>query len=320
MPRALIFGATGQDGQFLADFLLSKGYEVLGTSRSRLPFESNPLNLQRPKFETLDISNGVEVQRTLNEFMPDEIYNLAGESSVSRSFENPSLTVESNVVGLVNILSALREIPRLSSSRVFQASSAEMFGSQNAQLNEESPFNPVSPYAVSKLAAHKISLAYRNHFGCWVSCGILFNHESELRPETFVFQKIITSAVAISKGKLAKLTLGNIDVSRDWGYSREYVEAMWRVLQADRPDDYIIATGEKHSIKDLIELTFRILGIESKIDVSVNFSPSLARPTDVASTWGNPQKIERELGWKANTKFEKLVEILVDYQLNKVFR
>lgn len=320
MTKALIFGATGQDGQFLADFLLSKGYEVLGTSRSRLPFESNPLKLKRPKFKTLDISNGVEVQRTLNEFMPDEIYNLAGESSVSRSFENPSLTVESNVVGLVNILSAIREIPRLSSSRVFQASSAEMFGSHDAQLNEESSFNPVSPYAVSKLTAHKIGLAYRNHFGCWVSCGILFNHESELRPETFVFQKIITSAVAISKGKLAKLTLGNIDVSRDWGYSREYVEAMWRVLQADRPDDYVIATGEKHSIKDLIELTFRILAIESNIDALVSISPSLARPTDVACTWGNPQKIERELGWKANTKFEKLVEILVDYQLNKVSR
>ena len=317
MPRALILGATGQDGQFLADFLLTKNYEVLGVSRSKNPFQENPLSLRRPAFKSVDISNATLLKNVLDDFNPDEIYNLAGESSVSRSFKEPSETVESNVVGVVNLLTTVMQSPKLEDTRIFQASSAEMFGSSSGQLNELSPFNPVSPYSFSKLAAHKISQSFRQNFGTWVSCGILFNHESELRPSSFVFQKIITAAVAISKGETNKLTLGNLDIFRDWGYSRDYVEAMWRILQADSPDDFVIATGKMHSLRDLITLTFSNLGISSEIKELIELDPSLSRPSDVERTWGDPQKIEEKLDWKAKTSFEELVDILIQHQLKK---
>lgn len=315
MPRALILGATGQDGQYLSDFLLTKNYEVLGVSRSKNPFRENPLSLKRPAFKSVDISNATVLKSVLDDFNPDEIYNLAGESSVSRSFKEPSETVESNVVGVVNLLTAVMQNPKLENARIFQASSAEMFGSSSSQLNESSPFNPVSPYSVSKLAAHKISKSFRQNFGTWISCGILFNHESELRPNSFVFQKIITAAVAISKGETNKLTLGNLDIFRDWGYSRDYVEAMWRILQANSPDDFVIATGKMHSLRDLITMAFSELGINSDIKELIELDPSLSRPSDVERTWGDPQKIEEKLGWKAKTSFEELVDILIQHRL-----
>jgi GDPmannose 4,6-dehydratase len=315
MPRALILGATGQDGQFLADFLLGKNYEVLGISRSKSPFQTNPLNLKRPSFKTIDIANTQGLSELISNFRPDEIYNLAGESSVSKSFKDPEKTIESNVVGLVNLLSVLVNNPKLKSTRVFQASSAEMFGSSNEPLNENSPFKPVSPYSISKLAAHKICHSYRENFGLWISCGILFNHESELRPDSFVFQKIITSAVAISRKEANSMTLGNLDISRDWGYSKEYVEAMWLILQADNPKDYVVATGTRHSLRDLIELVFKNLQIKGGLDEFIKIDSSFARPTDVESTVGDPRKIEADLGWKAKTRFEELVDILVRHQL-----
>jgi GDPmannose 4,6-dehydratase len=315
MPRALILGATGQDGQFLADFLLRKNYEVLGVSRSNNPFKENQLSLRRPAFKSVDISNATLLKNVLDDFNPDEIYNLAGESSVSKSFKEPSETVESNVVGVVNLLTTVMQNPNLRHTRVFQASSAEMFGSSSAQLNELSPFNPVSPYSVSKLAAHKISQSFRQDFGTRVSCGILFNHESELRPSSFVFQKIITTAVAISKGETNKLTLGNLDIFRDWGYAKDYVEAMWKILQAEIPDDYIVATGEKHSLRELIELTFSYLNIDSNIDNLIIVDPSLSRPSDVEVTWGAPSKIKANLGWRASTDFSSLIKRLIDFQL-----
>jgi GDPmannose 4,6-dehydratase len=315
MPRALILGATGQDGQFLADFLLRKNYEVLGVSRSNNPFKENQLSLRRPAFKSVDISKATVLKNVLDDFNPDEIYNLAGESSVSRSFKQPSETVESNVVGVVNLLTTVMQNPNLRHTRVFQASSAEMFGSSSAQLNELSPFNPVSPYSVSKLAAHKISQSFRQDFGTRVSCGILFNHESELRPSSFVFQKIITTAVAISKGETNKLTLGNLDIFRDWGYAKDYVEAMWKILQAEIPDDYIVATGEKHSLRELIELTFSYLNIDSNIDNLIIVDPSLSRPSDVQVTWGAPSKIKANLGWRASTDFSSLIKRLIDFQL-----
>ena len=317
MPRALILGATGQDGQFLADFLLGKEYEVLGTSRSKTAYSNNPLSLRRPIFRTVDITSIKELGLVLADFKPDEIYNLAGESSVSRSFQHPTGAIESNVLGVVNLLTTIMQTPGLKDVRIFQASSAEMFGSQNAQLNESSQFRPVSPYAISKLAAHKISDTYRRIHGIWISCGILFNHESEIRPEHFVFQKIITSAVSISTGQAHQLTLGNLEISRDWGYSRDYVEAMWKLLQAETPDDYVVATGKKHSLRDLIGLTFATLGINSEIEPLVNLDPSLSRPTDVQSTWGDPSKIRDKLGWKARTSFEELVELLIQHQLRQ---
>jgi len=315
MPRALILGATGQDGQFLADFLLRKNYEVLGVSRSKHPFQENPLSLRRPAFKSVDISNATVLKNVLDDFNPDEIYNLSGESSVSRSFKEPSETFESNVVGVVNLLTSIVQNPKLENARIFQASSAEMFGSSSSQLNELSPFNPVSPYSVSKLAAHKISQSFRQNFGTWVSCGILFNHESELRPSSFVFQKIITAAVAISKGETNKLTLGNLDIFRDWGYSRDYVEAMWRILQADSPDDFVIATGKMHSLRDLITLVFSKLGITSEIKELIELDPSLSRPSDVERTWGNANKIEQALGWRAATDFKCLVARMINFKV-----
>lgn len=315
MPRALILGATGQDGQFLADFLLEKGYEVLGVSRNESPFQTNPISLLRPQFITIDISHGENLSNLLEGFKPEEIYNLAGQSSVSRSFQHPTETINSNVVGVVNLLNAIKKVPSLRNVRVFQASSAEMFGTNINQLNESSPFNPVSPYAYSKLAAHKISNLYRENYNFWISCGILFNHESELRPETFVFQKIVASAVAISKGKLNQLTLGNTAISRDWGYSRDYVEAMWLTLQAKEPQDYIIATGERHTLKELIEIVFGMLELSSEIENFIIIDGSLSRPTDVSCTWGNPHKINTHLGWSATTSFQALVERLVKYQI-----
>jgi len=314
MPRALILGATGQDGQFLADLLLSKNYEVLGVSRSNNPFKENPLFLRRPAFKPVDISNATVLKNVLDDFNPDEIYNLAGESSVSRSFKQPSETVESNVVGVVNLLTTVMQNPNLRHTRVFQASSAEMFGSSSAQLNELSPFNPVSPYSLSKLAAHKISQSFRQNFGTWVACGILFNHESELRPSSFVFQKIITAAVAISKGETSILTLGNLDIFRDWGYSRDYVEAMWKMLQAETPDDYIVATGKKHSLRELIELTFAYLNLDIDFESLIKLDPSLSRPLDVEITWGDPSKIKEKLGWNTSTDFCSLIKKMVDFQ------
>jgi GDPmannose 4,6-dehydratase len=315
MPRALILGATGQDGQFIADFLVGKGYEVVGVSRAKKPFNTNPLGLRRPSFKSVDIRRVLELSNLIMEFEPNEIYNLAGESSVSRSFEDPTQTIESNVVGLVNLLTVLVNNPKLHSTKVFQASSAEMFGSSNEPLNENSPFKPVSPYSISKLAAHKICNSYRENFGLWISCGILFNHESELRPETFVFQKIITSALAISRKEASSMTLGNLEISRDWGYSKEYVEAMWLILQADNPKDYVVATGTSHSLRDLIELVFTNLQIKGSVDEFIKIDPSFTRPTDVESTVGDPRRIETDLGWKAKTSFEELVDILVRHQL-----
>jgi GDPmannose 4,6-dehydratase len=317
MPRALILGATGQDGQFLADLLIRKGYEVLGISRLKRPFQRNPLNLLRPELKNLDVTNGKEMRGIVNQFIPNEIYNLAGESSVSKSFENPTLAVESNVVGLINLLNVVKENSKLTDVRIFQASSAEMFGSNHEKCNEQSPFNPVSPYAISKVAAHKLSHAYRDYLDCWISCGILFNHESEIRSETFVFQKIITSAVAIAQGRQSKLRLGNIEIARDWGHSRDYVDAMWKILQTDQPDDFVIATGVAHSLREVILLAFRMLRIEDKLQDLVEIDISLMRPVDIPSTCGDPKKIERELGWKATIDFENLIYSLIKFQLDQ---
>lgn len=317
MPRALILGATGQDGQYLSDFLLRKNYKVLGISRSKSAIQNNILSLMHPTFKSVDISNTLALKNVLNDFDPDEIYNLAGESSVSKSFKEPAETVQSNVVGLVNLLTLITQDSKFKNTRVFQASSSEMFGSSISQLNESSPFAPISPYAVSKLAAHKICQSFRSNFGIWVSCGILFNHESELRPSSFVFQKIITESVSISKGESEILTLGNLDVFRDWGHSRDYVEAMWEILQADTPDDFVVATGKMHSLRDVIKLSFSKLGIDSKIEECIKIDPILSRPTDIERTWGDPRKIEEKLGWKAKIDFEELVQILINHQLKR---
>ncbi len=316
MRRALILGVTGQDGQFLANLLLNLNYEVLGASRNIPNCRNNPLGLLRSEHKTVDVANYLDLFRLIKTFMPDEIYNLSGESSVARSFLNPTDTASSNVIGVLNLLNVVKELGIQERVRIFQASSSDMFGPSQVQLSENSVLSPKSPYGVSKFLAHKMCLQYRNQFGLWISSGILFNHESELRPEHFVFQKIIRSLVEISQGKRKFLELGNLEIYRDWGYAGDYVEAMQKSLQSDNPRDYVIATGKLNSLRNVIEKTCELLGLSGAMETYVKIDPSLMRPLDIERTWGNPKLAEELLGWKARTTFEELIEKMVRVNLS----
>jgi GDPmannose 4,6-dehydratase len=316
--RALILGVTGQDGQFLANLLLNLNYEVLGASRNLPNWRNNPLGLLRSEHKIVDVANYLDLFRLIEAFMPDEIYNLSGESSVARSFLNPTDTASSNVIGVLNLLNAVKELGMQERVRIFQASSSDMFGPSQVQLSENSHLSPKSPYGVSKFLAHKMCLQYRNQFGLWISSGILFNHESELRPEHFVFQKVIRSLVEISQGKREFLELGNLEIYRDWGYAGDYVEAMQKSLQSDNPRDYVIATGRLNSLRNVIEKTCELLGLSGAMETYVKIDPSLMRPLDIERTWGNPKLAEELLGWKARTTFEELIEKMVRVNLRKL--
>ena len=316
MRRALILGVTGQDGQFLANLLLNLNYEVLGASRNLPNWRNNPLGLLRSEHKIVDVANYLDLFRLIEAFMPDEIYNLSGESSVARSFLNPTDTASSNVIGVLNLLNAVKELGIQERVRIFQASSSDMFGPSQVQLSENSHLSPKSPYGVSKFLAHKMCLQYRNQFGLWISSGILFNHESELRPEHFVFQKVIRSLVEISQGKREFLELGNLEIYRDWGYAGDYVEAMQKSLQSDNPRDYVIATGRLNSLRNVIEKTCELLGLSGAMETYVKIDPSLMRPLDIERTWGNPKLAEELLGWKARTTFEELIEKMVRVNLS----
>jgi GDPmannose 4,6-dehydratase len=316
--RALILGATGQDGQFLANLLLNLNYEVLGASRNLPNWRNNPLGLLRSENKTVDVANYLDLFRLIKTFMPDEIYNLSGESSVARSFLNPTDTASSNVIGVLNLLNVVKELGIQERVRIFQASSSDMFGPSQVQLSENSHLSPKSPYGVSKFLAHKMCLQYRNQFGLWISSGILFNHESELRPEHFVFQKVIRSLVEISQGKREFLELGNLEIYRDWGYAGDYVEAMQKSLQSDNPRDYVIATGRLNSLRNVIEKTCELLGLSGAMETYVKIDPSLMRPLDIERTWGNPKLAEELLGWKARTTFEELIEKMVRVNLSTI--
>ena len=318
MRRALILGVTGQDGQFLANLLLNLNYEVLGASRNPPNWRNNPLGLLRSEHKIVDVANYLDLFRLIEAFMPDEIYNLSGESSVARSFLNPTDTASSNVIGVLNLLNAVKELGIQERVRVFQASSSDMFGPSQVQLSENSHLSPKSPYGVSKFLAHKMCLQYRNQFGLWISSGILFNHESELRPEHFVFQKVIRSLVEISQRKREFLELGNLEIYRDWGYAGDYVEAMQKSLQSDNPRDYVIATGRLNSLRNVIEKTCELLGLSSVVETYVKIDPSLMRPLDIERTWGNPKIAEELLGWKARTTFEELIEKMVRVNLSTI--
>ena len=318
MRRALILGATGQDGQFLANLLLNLNYEVLGASRNLPNWRTNPLELLRPEHKIVDVANFLDLFRLIEAFMPNEIYNLSGESSVARSFLNPTDTASSNVIGVLNLLNAVKELGIQERVRIFQASSSDMFGPSQVQLSENSHLSPKSPYGVSKFLAHKMCLQYRNQFGLWISSGILFNHESELRPEHFVFQKVIRSLVEISQGKREFLELGNLEIYRDWGYAGDYVEAMQKSLQSDNPRDYVIATGRLNSLRNVIEKTCELLGLSGAMETYVKIDPSLMRPLDIERTWGNPKLAEELLGWKARTTFEELIEKMVRVNLSTI--
>lgn len=318
MRRALILGVTGQDGQFLANLLLNLNYEVLGASRNLPNWRNNPLGLLRSENKTVDVANYLDLFRLIKTFMPDEIYNLSGESSVARSFLNPTDTASSNVIGVLNLLNVVKELGIQERVRIFQASSSDMFGPSQVQLSENSHLSPKSPYGVSKFLAHKMCLQYRNQFGLWISSGILFNHESELRPEHFVFQKVIRSLVEISQGKREFLELGNLEIYRDWGYAGDYVEAMQKSLQSDNPRDYVIATGRLNSLRNVIEKTCELLGLSGAMETYVKIDPSLMRPLDIERTWGNPKLAEELLGWKARTTFEELIEKMVRVNLSTI--
>ena len=318
MRRALILGVTGQDGQFLANLLLNLNYEVLGASRNLPNWKNNPLGLLRSEHKIVDVANYLDLFRLIEAFMPDEIYNLSGESSVARSFLNPTDTASSNVIGVLNLLNVVKELGIQERVRIFQASSSDMFGPSQVQLSENSHLSPKSPYGVSKFLAHKMCLQYRNQFGLWISSGILFNHESELRPEHFVFQKVIRSLVEISQGKREFLELGNLEIYRDWGYAGDYVEAMQKSLQSDNPRDYVIATGRLNSLRNVIEKTSELLGLSGAMETYVKIDPSLMRPLDIERTWGNPKLAEELLGWKARTTFEELIEKMVRVNLSTI--
>lgn len=348
MPTALITGITGQDGSFLAEFLLEKGYEVHGIIRRSSSFNTERIehlyldewvrDMHRKRLVQLhygDMTDSSSLIRIIGEVKPDEIYNLAAQSHVKVSFDVPEYTAETDAVGVLRLLEAIRILGRERSTKVYQASTSELFGKvAEVPQTERTPFHPRSPYSVAKLYAFWIMKNYRESYGMFTANGILFNHESERRGENFVTRKISLAAARIVHGLQDKLYLGNLDAKRDWGYARDYVECMWLILQQEQPDDYVIATGEYHSVREFTTMAFARVGInlrwegkgvdEKGIDeatgrVLVEVDPRFFRPCEVDELLGNPEKARRELGWNPRaTSFERLVEIMVDSDMELV--
>jgi GDPmannose 4,6-dehydratase len=311
--RALICGVSGQDGAYLARFLLSKGYEVFGTSRdAQISSFRNlgRLGIQgRVKLESMATTDFRSVLQALTKTAPDEIYNLAGQSSVSLSFQQPVETLESITIGTLNLLEAIRFVDR--PIRFYNAGSGECFGNTGGVAADEStPFRPMSPYAVAKAAAHWEVSNYRGAYGLYACSGILYNHESPLRPERFVTRKIVAAANRIAAGSKEVLHLGSLAVERDWGWAPEYVEAMWAMLQLGEPTDFVIATGEANTLESFVETTFRHLGLNWKDHVELD--PSLLRPTDIARGVGNPSLAATKLGWRAKYRMADVIAMMID--------
>jgi len=307
--RALICGVAGQDGAYLSRLLLDKGYEVIGASRDAMASSFTNLNRLgiRDKIITasMAISDFRSVLQTLDKYYPDEIYNLAGQSSVGLSFEQPVETMESIAIGTLNLLEAIRFYGK--PIRFYSAGSSECFGDTSTNpANEETPFKPRSPYAVAKTSAHNLVANYREAYNLYACTGILFNHESPFRPERFVTQKIIRTAARIAAGSEEKLKMGNIDIQRDWGWAPEYVEAMWKMLQLDQPQDFVIATGKTVSLEYFIEHTFQLFGLDYKKYLEVN--SSFYRPTDIRIGSANPAKANELLHWRAQVNVEGVIE------------
>lgn len=315
---ALIFGVSGQDGAYLARLLLDRGYEVHGTSRSAEPGALRNLSrlgiLQRTNVHAVDPADFDGVFRIVQHVGPAEIYNLAAQSSVGLSFENPLGTIGSNIAGTVNILEAMRRIG--ADCRMFNASSGDCFGDTSAgPADEATPFRPKSPYAVSKAAGHWAVANYREAYGIFASSGFLFNHESPLRPERFVTQKIVRRAVAIAEGSREALALGNVLVTRDWGWAPEYVEAMWRIVNHTTAEDFVIATGEGLLLRDFVRYAFEHLGLDGSRHVTG--SEQDFRRSDVTMSIGNPAKAAAVLGWSAQTKGRELVAKLIEAEYRR---
>jgi len=316
MKRALICGVSGQDGAYLAKLLLSKGYEVFGTSRDAQMSSFHNLRLlgikEKVCCESMSLNDFRSVIQVLINVEPDEIYNLAGQSSVGLSFQQPVETLESICIGTLNLLEAIRLTGK--QVRLYNAGSSECFGDVgDCRANENTPFHPRSPYAVAKAAAYWEVTNYREAYDLFACSGILFNHESPLRPERFVTRKIISAACQIAEKKEGMICLGNMDIKRDWGWAPEYVEAMWLMLQQDKPDDFVIATGESNSLQGFVEAAFSCVGL--KWQEHVQTDPALFRPTDLAESKGDPSKALDVLGWKAQYKMRDVVKQMVDAQL-----
>jgi GDPmannose 4,6-dehydratase len=342
---ALITGATGQDGAYLAEFLLAKGYVVHGIKRRSSSFNTARVDhLMRDPQEAGasfqlhygDVTDATNLIRIVQETQPDEIYNLAAQSHVQVSFETPEYTANADGLGTLRLLEAIRILGRETKTRFYQASTSELYGKvQEIPQRETTPFYPRSPYAAAKLYAHWITVNYREAYGMHASAGILFNHESPIRGETFVTRKITRAVASIQRGLQHKLFLGNLDATRDWGHARDFVEGMWLILQQDKPDDYVLATGESHSVREFVEKAFahvgrtiawRGSGVEEKgIDratgeVLVEIDPRYFRPTEVDALLGDPGKARRVLGWRHKTSFDELVEDMVEADMAAILK
>ena len=339
MKTALITGITGQDGSYLAEFLLEKGYDVHGTiRRSSVDFRERIAHLEgKPHFHLhyADLGDSMSVLGVIGKVKPDEIYNLAAQSHVQVSFDSPEFTADVDAVGVLRILEAVRQLGMTEKCRIYQASTSELYGKvEEVPQNEDTPFHPYSPYAVAKQYGFWIVKEYREAYNMYACSGILFNHESERRGETFVTRKITLAAARIKQGKQDKLYLGNLSSLRDWGYAKDYVECMWLILQQEKPEDFVIATGVQHSVREFCYYAFKRVGIELEFQgegadekgidkktgqVLIEVSPDFYRPTDVVNLWGDPTKAKAKLGWNPNkTSFEELVNIMVDSDMAKV--
>jgi GDPmannose 4,6-dehydratase len=317
MKKAFVTGVNGQDGSYLAELLLSKGYEVHGLIRRSSSFNTQRVeHIYHDPHESGvrflmhygDLSDSGSLINQIRELQPDEIYHLGAQSHVKVSFEVPEYTADSTGMGTIRMLEAIRASGV--NTRFYQASSSEMYGAAPPPQNEETPFHPRSPYGVSKVFAFWSAVNYREAYGTFAANGILFNHESIRRGETFVTRKISRAVARIKAGMQDKLYLGNLDASRDWGYAPEYVEAMWMILQRDEPEDFVIATGEAHTVREFVELAFDRVGLDWQGHVEID--PAYFRPAEVESLCGDPAKARDKLGWKAKTSFEELVALMVD--------
>ena len=348
MKTALITGVTGQDGSYLSEFLLEKGYDVHGIiRRSSVDFRERIAHLEgKPHFHLhyADLGDSMSIVKVVGKVKPDEIYNLAAQSHVQVSFDSPEFTADVDATGVLRVLEAVRAAGLEKTCRIYQASTSELYGKvEEVPQNENTPFHPYSPYAVAKLYGFWIVKEYREAYNMFCCSGILFNHESERRGETFVTRKITLAAARIAQGLQDCLYLGNLSSLRDWGYAKDYVECVWLILQNKKPEDFVIATGVQHSVREFAYYAFKHAGIELKFEgeglnetgtcvavsgsanknligkVLVRVSEDFYRPTDVVNLWGDPTKAKAELGWDpAKTSFEQLVKIMVDSDMAKV--
>lgn len=344
MKTALITGVTGQDGSYLSEFLLEKGYDIHGIiRRSSVDYRERIAHLEgKPHFHLHygDMSDSMGLIQVIGKVRPDEIYNLAAQSHVQVSFDSPEFTADIDATGVLRVLEAVRACGLAGSCRIYQASTSELYGKvEEVPQNENTPFHPYSPYAVAKLYGYWIVKEYREAYNMFCCSGILFNHESERRGETFVTRKITLAAARIAQGKQERLYLGNLSSLRDWGYAKDYVECMWLILQHHQPEDFVIATGVQHSVREFCDLAFREVGITLRFEgegqdekgicvagpahlvgkTIVEVSPDFYRPTDVVNLWGDPTKAKAELGWNPNkTTFEELVRLMVRSDMKKV--